>query len=90
MEWVLVLIVVVILFFGGAKKIPEFAQNLGRARGEYERGRMEVEKQMAADRAPGPGPSPAARYCPKCGSPAATGDAAFCGRCGSPLPAPAA
>lgn len=51
MEWIIVGLVVVILFFGGAKKIPEFAQNLGRARGEYERGRLEVEKQIASERA---------------------------------------
>ena len=90
MEWVLVLIVVVILFFGGAKKIPEFAQNLGRARGEYERGRMEVERQMAADRSPVAPGAPAGRFCPRCGSPASTADAAFCGKCGASLPAPAA
>ena len=51
MEWIIVLLVVVLLFFGGAKKIPEFAQSIGRARGEFERGKLEVEKEIAAERA---------------------------------------
>ena len=94
MEWVIVGIVVILLFFGGAKKIPEFAQNLGRARGEYERGRLEVEKQMAGDRAALAGGTTAAaahtRYCSKCGTPAPGPDAAFCAKCGAHLPAHAA
>lgn len=95
MEWVIVGIVVILLFFGGAKKIPEFAANLGRARGEYERGRIEVEKQIAGDRAllaAGTTAPPAAhtRYCSKCGTPAPGTDATFCAKCGSQLPAHAA
>jgi TatA/E family protein of Tat protein translocase len=95
MEWVIVGIVVILLFFGGAKKIPEFAQNLGRARGEYERGRLEVEKQMVGDRAAVAAgttgaPSAHTRYCSKCGTPAPGPDAAFCAKCGSHLPTHAA
>ncbi|HEY6051013.1 MAG TPA: twin-arginine translocase TatA/TatE family subunit [Thermoanaerobaculia bacterium] len=92
MEWVIVLIVVVILFLGGGKKIPEFAQSLGRARGEFERGRMEVERDMALDRektgsvAGGSSRSSShGRFCTKCGTPASS-DAVFCGKCGSALP----
>lgn len=90
MEWILVALVVIILFFGGAKKIPEFAQNLGRARGEYERGKREVEREMATQNLQRPAAAvPAKRFCPKCGSPAA-GDSAFCASCGTALPAPVA
>ena len=89
MEWILVALVVIILFFGGAKKIPEFAQNLGRARGEYERGKRDVEREMATRDQPRAAPAASQRFCPKCGSPAA-GDSAFCASCGTALPAPVA
>jgi len=45
MDW-LILIVVVLLLFGGAKKIPEFAKSLGRAMGEFKKGQMEVEEEI--------------------------------------------
>jgi TatA/E family protein of Tat protein translocase len=89
MEWILVALVVIILFFGGAKKIPEFAQNLGRARGEYERGKRDVEREMATRDPPRAAPAASKRFCPKCGSPAA-GESAFCASCGTALPAPVA
>lgn len=82
-------LVVVLLFFGGAKKIPEFAQNLGRARGEYDRGKLEIEKQMAAERAKsasGLTPAGGGWTCSKCGAPAGA-DAAFCPKCGTAKPA---
>jgi len=86
MEWVIVLIVIVLLFLGGGKKIPEFAQSLGRARGEFERGRMEVERDMSMDRAKSGSPSAGhSRFCSKCGAQASS-DAAFCARCGTALP----
>ena len=87
MEWVIVGLVIVLLFFGGAKKIPEFAQNLGRARGEYDRGKMEVEREIAAERAKAAvgGIAAAPWTCGKCGASAA-GDAAFCPKCGTAKP----
>lgn len=98
MEWIIVGLVIVVLFFGGAKKIPEFAQSLGRARGEYERGRLEVEKQIAQERAaasvhavpaaPAAPADPAKRFCGKCGAEAGAG-AAFCAKCGNSLATPA-
>jgi sec-independent protein translocase protein TatA len=39
LEWPIVILVIVLLLFG-AKKIPEFARNLGRAVGEFRRGRV--------------------------------------------------
>ena len=87
MEWVIVAIVIV-LFFGGAKKIPEFAQSLGRARGEYERGKMDVEREIAAERAKSSsgGIGGASWSCAKCGAQAGA-DAAFCPKCGTAKPA---
>lgn len=86
-EWVLVLLVVVVLFFGGAKVIPQFAKNIGRAKGEYERGKLEVERELAAERATGPSPD----GCVKCGRELKAEDAK-CLNCGSvrarPVPPP--
>ena len=44
-EWVILVVVAVILLFG-AKKLPELARSMGRARGEFERGKIEVEKEL--------------------------------------------
>jgi len=85
MEWVIVAIVIV-LFFGGAKKIPEFAQSLGRARGEYERGKMDVEREIAAERAKSTASGGPSWNCAKCGAQAGA-DAAFCPKCGTAKPA---
>jgi len=45
MEWIIVIIVVVLLLFG-AKKIPELARSMGRARAEFSRGQSMVEKEI--------------------------------------------
>ena len=42
-EIVIILIGVVVLFFGG-KKISELARGLGRFTGEFKKGKMEIEK----------------------------------------------
>ncbi|MGC8562122.1 MAG: twin-arginine translocase TatA/TatE family subunit [Thermoplasmata archaeon] len=44
-DWI-ILIVVVLLVLGGTKKIPELAKSMGRAMGEFRKGRMEVEKEI--------------------------------------------
>jgi sec-independent protein translocase protein TatA len=44
-DWI-ILIVVVLLVLGGTKKIPEMAKAMGRAMGEFRKGRMEVEKEI--------------------------------------------
>ena len=48
MEWIILVLAVVLLLFG-AKKIPEFAQNLGKATGEFKRGKMMVEREIRED-----------------------------------------
>jgi len=44
-EWFWILIVVVVLLFG-ASKIPEIARAIGRATGEFQRGKIEIEKEI--------------------------------------------
>ena len=45
-EWVIILIILAALFLLGPKKIPELARSLGRAMGEFRRGRMEFEREV--------------------------------------------
>ena len=44
-EWIFVIIVVAVLIFG-AKKIPELAKTFGKAKGEFEKGKIEGEKEL--------------------------------------------
>lgn len=46
MEWIILVVVIVVLLFG-AKKLPELARSLGRAKGEFERGKIDIEKEIA-------------------------------------------
>lgn len=43
-EWAIIILVILVLF--GTKKLPEFARNLGRASGEFTRGKMELEREI--------------------------------------------
>ena len=46
--WQLIIcIVVAFVLFGGAKKIPELAKALGKAKGEFKKGLAEGEKEEA-------------------------------------------
>jgi sec-independent protein translocase protein TatA len=47
--WQIVIIVLVIAVLFGAKKIPELARSLGKAKGEFKKGLVEGEKEEAAD-----------------------------------------
>ena len=44
-EWIWIIVIIGILIFG-AKKIPELARTLGKAKGDYEKGRIESEKDL--------------------------------------------
>ena len=44
-EWIFVIIIVAVLIFG-AKKIPELAKTFGKAKGEFEKGKIEGEKDL--------------------------------------------
>jgi sec-independent protein translocase protein TatA len=45
MEWIWIAIIIGVLIFG-AKKIPELARTLGKAKGDYEKGKIESEKDL--------------------------------------------
>lgn len=45
-EWIIVLIVIAILLLFGPQKLPELARGIGKALGEFRRGKMEVERQI--------------------------------------------
>jgi len=44
-EIIIVVIVIGVLIFG-AKKIPELAKTFGKAKGEFEKGRIEGEQEL--------------------------------------------
>jgi sec-independent protein translocase protein TatA len=44
-EWIWIAIIIGVLIFG-AKKIPELARTLGKAKGDYEKGKIESEKDL--------------------------------------------
>lgn len=44
MEWIWIIIAVAVLIFG-AKKIPELARTFGKAKGEFEKGKIEADKE---------------------------------------------
>ena len=43
---ILIIIVLAVVFIFGAKKIPELAKTLGKAKGEFEKGKLEGEKEL--------------------------------------------
>lgn len=44
-EWIFVIIIAVVFIFG-AKKIPELAKTFGKAKGEFEKGKIEGDKEL--------------------------------------------
>ena len=44
-EWIIIAVVVGALVFG-AKKIPELARSFGRASGEYQKAKIQAEKEL--------------------------------------------
>ncbi len=45
-ENVIIIVVVIAVLVFGAKKIPELARTFGKAKGEYEKGRIEADKEL--------------------------------------------
>ena len=43
---ILIIIVLAAIFIFGAKKIPELAKTFGKAKSEFEKGKMEGEKEL--------------------------------------------
>jgi len=44
-EWIFIIVIIGVLLFG-AKKIPQLAKTFGKAKGEYEKGRIEGDKEL--------------------------------------------
>ena len=45
MEWIWIIVILGVLLFG-AKKIPELARTLGKSKGEFEKGKIEADKEL--------------------------------------------
>ncbi|MDE1843499.1 conserved hypothetical protein [Nitrosotalea sinensis] len=45
-ENVIIAVVIIGVLIFGAKKIPELARTFGKAKGEFEKGRLESEKEL--------------------------------------------
>ncbi len=44
-EWIWIIVIIAVLLFG-AKKIPQLAKTFGKAKGEFEKGRIEGDKEL--------------------------------------------
>ncbi len=44
-EWIIIISIAVLLIFG-AKNIPQVATTFGKAKGEYEKGKIEADKEL--------------------------------------------
>ena len=44
-EWIWIIVIIGVLFFG-AKKIPELAKTFGKAKGEFEKGKIQGDKEL--------------------------------------------
>ena len=47
--WQILICIAVVALLFGAKKIPEIARSLGRAKGEFKKGLLEGEKEDVVD-----------------------------------------
>ena len=43
---ILIIIMVIAVVFFGVKEIPQLVRMLGRAKGEFKKGKMEIEKEL--------------------------------------------
>lgn len=44
-EIIIIIMVIAVVFFG-VKEIPKLVRTLGRAKGEFKKGKMEIEKEL--------------------------------------------
>ncbi|MBA3976685.1 MAG: twin-arginine translocase TatA/TatE family subunit [Nitrosopumilus sp.] len=47
-EWIIIVLIIVVLFFG-ARKIPELARSLGKASSEFQKARIDSKKTLETD-----------------------------------------
>ncbi len=57
-EWLIVVVIVVVLIFG-ANKLPSLAKSLGRASGEFQKGKIEADMEVQKMKEGQPPPSTA-------------------------------
>jgi sec-independent protein translocase protein TatA len=50
-EWIILLVAIIFIFVVGGAKLPELARSLGRAKGEFERGKMDIERELKEEKA---------------------------------------
>jgi len=48
-ELIILLIIIAVLLLFGPQKLPELARGIGKALGEFRRGKMEVERQISTE-----------------------------------------
>ena len=48
-EWVVILIIIAVLLLFGPSKLPELARGVGRALGEFRRGKMQIEREISTE-----------------------------------------
>jgi sec-independent protein translocase protein TatA len=48
-EWIILLIIIAVLLLFGPQKLPELARGVGRALGEFRRGKMEIEREISME-----------------------------------------
>src|SRR5688572_16579594 len=48
-EWIIILIIIAVLLLFGPQKLPELARGIGRALGEFRRGKIDVERQISEE-----------------------------------------
>lgn len=56
-EWIILLIIIAIVLLLGPTKLPELARGIGKAIGEFRRGKMEIEKEIKKELAEVPTPA---------------------------------
>lgn len=47
LEWVILAILIIVLLIKGPEHIPQLARAVGKARGEYEKGKQELQEEIA-------------------------------------------
>jgi sec-independent protein translocase protein TatA len=52
---IVIIVLAIVLLLVGSKKIPELARAFGRAMGEFKRGKLEIERELAKEAAQRPG-----------------------------------
>ncbi len=55
-DWLIIAVVAGVLFYGSSK-IPQLAHSLGRSVGEFKKGRIEVEREIQAEKAAASAPA---------------------------------